>query len=173
MFIALRGSASHGLDYLRDNAATLYADAMEARDNPDALLEVFLRVPGLGLAKAGFACQLFAGIVGCLDTHNIKLYGVPMSTLSYNKNAKRDETKARRRQAYLALCERIGGSEKLWRAWCEYKASIAPGNWDNGGESVSALHVECLRREYRHNVPDLFTDTDDRPRFSPDYTGGE
>ena len=49
------------------------------------MMLAFLDVPGIGLAKAGFCCQLFAGIVGCIDTHNIRLYNVDPNILDYDK----------------------------------------------------------------------------------------
>ena len=32
-----------------------------------SLMHIFLKVDGLGLAKAGFVCQLIGGLVGCMD----------------------------------------------------------------------------------------------------------
>ena len=45
-------------------------------DKAYSLMNIFLRVDGLGMVKAGFVCQLSAGLVGCIDLHNIRLYGI-------------------------------------------------------------------------------------------------
>jgi len=45
-------------------------------DKAYSLMNIFLRIDGLGMVKAGFVCQLSAGLVGCIDLHNIRLYGI-------------------------------------------------------------------------------------------------
>ena len=79
----LWGNKIKTYEYLRDNSCQLYADAMAVidsdqsdRDKARSLMEVFLRVTGLGIPKAGFVCQLMAGLVGCMDVHNIRMYGL-------------------------------------------------------------------------------------------------
>jgi hypothetical protein len=158
------GSKRAGLAYLEKNGADLYRDAMAARDDADALLDVFLRAPGLGLVKAGFACQLFANKVGCLDVHNVRMYGLDARTLRWTA-PKRPETRAKKRRDYIELCERLGGSVRLWRSWCEYKATVRPSNWLDGAAEVSRLHVEVLAGTYDHAQTDFMFDVDERPRF--------
>ena len=58
----------------------LFDEAHSCIDSPVELLDVFLQVPGFALVKAGFACQIFAGSVGCIDTHNVTLYGISAET---------------------------------------------------------------------------------------------
>ena len=61
------GNKANTLAWLDINADSLYADAMDAlahckgRELDIRLMQIFIRVDGLGLAKAGFCCQLFAG----------------------------------------------------------------------------------------------------------------
>jgi hypothetical protein len=57
-------------------------------------MTIFLRIPGLGLPKAGFMCQLCAGLVGCMDVHNIRMYGLNIKDLTLAKNPKGDKAKA-------------------------------------------------------------------------------
>ena len=136
------GSKAAGLRYIRNNQAELYAHAMLRKDQPHKLLRAFLQVPGLGMVKAGFACQLFAGTVGCIDSHNIKLYGVPLSALRYTSKLLPDTQRKKQRQ-YVELCDGLGGSEFLWRNWCEHVARLRPDNWDDG-LAVSRFHVDTL-----------------------------
>lgn len=163
------GSKKRGIRYVQKHAKTLYCDAMAARGDDDALLKIFLRVPGLGLVKSGFVCQLFNNQVGCLDVHNIKMYDIAANVIKYNKKLKRSESRQAARRRYIEACHTLGGSAKLWAKWCAYKASLRPVNWDKAGESVSHLHIECLTGEYTHSVPDLFAGTDDRPRYHHEY----
>lgn len=157
------GAKAAGLNWLDSHGAQLYADAMAAKHDDVELLLVFLRVPGLGLVKAGFAAQLFACRVGCLDVHNIRMYGINPAVLRVSKKAK-PETLRKHAERYVQLCYKLGGPVELWAAWCEYKASLAPKNWADGAD-VSLLHVECLARAYRYTAPDLFSGLDYRPRY--------
>lgn len=158
------GSKKRGLKYLRKNVESLYWDAMCVMDDDEELLKVFLRVPGLGLVKAGFACQLFAGRVGCLDVHNVKMYGLPRSVLRFEKKAK-PKTVSRRVEEYCKLCLQLGGPVELWSSWCEYKAEVSPSvNWPEGGESVSVLHVEACSGKWWHTLPQFML-FEEQPRF--------
>jgi hypothetical protein len=152
------GSKAKGLDFIAEQRDTLFEAAHLAKSDPDQLLAVFLTVPGLGLVKAGFACQLFAGSVGCLDVHNVKLYGLPANSLAFRKTLSED-TQARKRRDYVGMCRSLGGSIELWARWCDYKASLQPDNWERGGWSVSKFHIECLTNEFDHNIL-AFIDSD-------------
>jgi len=142
----LWGFKRDSYEYVIANYPTLHGDALRALNNNDmtAMMFVFLRVPGLGLAKAGFACQLFCGRVGCIDTHNVKLYNVSPNVLTLNKSAK-EITQRRRIEAYIDLCYRCGGSELLWDAWCDLIAVRQATHWKDG-EHVSKAHADmCVR----------------------------
>lgn len=128
------------------------------------LMHVFCEITGLGLVKAGFACQLFNNQVGCIDTHNVKLYDIPLSAIRYDKTCKPDTLTAKRAN-YIALCKGLGGSKLLWAAWCDYVARKRPYNWSNGSE-VSIFYYECLTNEFKYSVPDLFDKS-----FEPAYNG--
>lgn len=138
------GSKSSGLDFLRDNIAALDSAAHQAlaRDDMRLLLDVFLTVPGLGIVKAGFCAQLFAGKIGCIDTHNIKLYGIPLSSLKYSYTLQ-PETQHKKQRQYIELCNALGGSAALWSRWCDYVAQQRPANWASG-RAVSRFHIDCV-----------------------------
>lgn len=104
------------------------------------MMLAFLDVPGIGLAKAGFCCQLFAGIVGCIDTHNIRLYNVDPNLLDYDKKATL-ETRLKKINAYLDLCQTLR-SERMWNKWCRFLFKNDP-RFDSP-EQVSRLHAEFL-----------------------------
>lgn len=155
------GSKSAGLDWLAEHSVSLWQSAVFLQHHPQQLLELFLTVPGLGMVKAGFLCQLFAGSVGCIDTHNIKLYGIKLSQLQFGY-PKRRETIERKLSGYVGLCHGIG-TQTLWRAWCEHVAALRPANWRDG-LAVSQLHVDVLARRYM--PASLYTGADFEPRFN-------
>ena len=97
-------------------------------------MHVFLRVEGLGLAKAGFCCQLFAGCVGCIDVHNLRRLSIPVTVLKLNKNAS-DVTKQKRIETYVDACSQRR-CRWLWNSWCNLIAKKQPERWRDG-EHVS------------------------------------
>lgn len=158
------GMKRAGLDWLEIHAETLYKIAMANRGHDRELLATFLAVPGLGLVKAGFACQLFNNQVGCIDTHNIKLYGIPLSAVKYNYSLK-PETLIAKQQTYVDLCHGLGGSAALWSRWCDYVATVRPHNWDSG-YAVSQFHADVITARETGAIVDLFTDISETPRFA-------
>jgi len=147
----LWGNKIKTYEYLQANSHQLYADAMAAinsgdsdRDKARALMEVFLRVDGLGIPKAGFTCQLMAGLVGCMDVHNIRLYRLDIKDLSLSKNPKTSkgvDANNKKVWAYIDVCHDIG-TESLWDIWCDLLATKSK-HWKSGAH-VSAVHYSYL-----------------------------
>ena len=109
-----------------------------------SLMRVFLRVPGLGLPKAGFMCQLCAGLVGCMDVHNIKLYGLNQNVLKLPKTLKNPDKVTEKIEVYVDLCHGYG-TEFLWNSWCEY-LSTKSKKWVDGFH-VSEVHYTYLTND--------------------------
>tara|TARA_Y100000361_G_scaffold151347_1_gene168605 strand:+ start:2302 stop:2904 length:603 start_codon:yes stop_codon:yes gene_type:complete len=112
-------------------------------DKAYSLMNIFLRVEGLGMVKAGFVCQLSAGLVGCIDLHNIRLYGIDEKVLKLPKSLKTKELRDDRINKYISICHNIG-TENLWDTWCDYLSTKSP-KWSNGFE-VSKVHYDYLMR---------------------------
>jgi len=106
-----------------------------------SLMKVFLRVPGLGLPKAGFMCQLCAGLVGCMDVHNIKLYGLDVKDLTLPKKLKSQAKKEEKIKKYITICHDYG-TESLWNSWCDHLATKS-AKWTDGFH-VSEVHYTYL-----------------------------
>ena len=106
------------MHYYYDNMMSILRS--KKGDIPDRILQLFLEVDGLGLAKASFLAQLATGhkAFGFLDSNNLIWYGLDSKITDYNKKLKSDEIKARKRKEYLDCVQRLGGGEKLWNAWC-------------------------------------------------------
>ena len=114
-----------------------------------SLMKIFLKIPGLNLPKAGFVCQLVAGLVGCMDIHNIKTYGVDAKSLEYNKNCTTSrgiDNNRKKLIKYINLCHDYG-TENLWNSWCSLIADKYPRDFVDGNH-VSELHYTYLTGEY-------------------------
>ncbi len=122
----LWGFKKDGYVYLRDNRKALYKHVRDYRAGKmwlDDLMREFVKVPGLGLPKAGFLCQLLVGRSGCLDMHNVDRFGLDAKAWMIRP---RKDPAAQLRELddkislYLKLIEACGGTEKLWDEWCEH-----------------------------------------------------
>jgi hypothetical protein len=105
-------------------------------------MNVFLQIDGLGLAKAGFVCQLTAGLVGCIDVHNIRMYNIPKKDLSFSKSIKSKTLKNKKISNYVSVCHDIG-TENLWNTWCSFLATKSKKFED--GFHVSKVHYDFLQ----------------------------
>jgi len=137
------------LSAVRERARLFVRDApkhyarLERCRTPTAALEYLAgNVPGLGLPKAGFLVQLLRGDVGCLDTVNIALYSVNAEAFSRYKQ-RSAHGRARALLAYVKLCDKLGGAERLWDVWCAHVG--ARDTW-KGAEHVSLAHVTTIRK---------------------------
>lgn len=160
------GNKAKGVEFIEGNIMRLYRDALNFVSYGDdaALMELFLRIPGMALVKAGFLCQIFAGTVGCIDTHNVKLYDIPVSALRYRYEATAECNAAKVRR-YVELCSGLGGAHALWSRWCDYVAKLRPFNWTDGAE-VSQFHVDVITGTESGAITDLFSDIEYEPTFS-------
>lgn len=91
---------------------------------------------GMGLAKAAFAVQLTRGELGCLDTHNVKRFGIDPKVATARKQS------AKAREAYLKA-QQVMTSEEWWNTWCNYVAERYSNIYQSGDE-VSALHASAI-----------------------------
>jgi hypothetical protein len=111
-------------------------------DKALSLMNVFLQIDGLGLAKAGFVCQLTAGLVGCIDVHNIRMYNIPQKDLAFSKSIKSKALKDKKISNYISVCHTIG-TESLWDTWCCSLATKTKRFED--GFHVSKVHYDFLQ----------------------------
>jgi len=93
------------------------------------------------LPKAGFLCQLCAGLVGCIDIHNIRMYNIDPKTLTLSKTVKSPAIRRKRIENYVDLCHTIG-TETLWNTWCDF-LSTKSKRWVDGNH-VSEVHYTFL-----------------------------
>jgi hypothetical protein len=134
-------------EYLHDddNMENLFTRTL-TEDDPVKLLDLWTTVPGLGLAKAGFVVQLTRGMIGCVDSHNAKLYDVHPSALVFPKGRMTLDAAHNKLQAYVNLTTAVGGSQFMWEQWCILMAEKYPSQFSNA-KSVSQTHVNIIRGE--------------------------
>ena len=150
----LFGYKRNGYKYIQSNKGLLYGQSRaiinsnkSKNDKAIELMKLYLKINGFSLAKAGFACQLVAGLVGCMDSHNIKYYNVNPNSLEYNKDVKSERGRENNRKKltdYIELCHSIG-TETLWNRWCDNLA--ARDKYWKDGNHVSQAHIDYLKGE--------------------------
>lgn len=135
------GSKHRGLDELDERAADLYemceraCQDREGEELEDELLHTVTSLHGIGCAKGGFIAQMIYGVSGCLDSHNLRRFGIPEGTF---KIADRPlKTRSALITDYNRVCRKLGGTQSLWDTWCQYLA-------DNDANYVDADHVSRL-----------------------------
>lgn len=147
----LWGFKGPAYEYLCDNKEEIYETAMAINRNfasPASrsyeLLYYFAGLPGLGIVKGGFLVQLCFGMAGCIDSHNMALFGIAPSRFkaSVFKAAKR---KKRRRMLhdYLAVIAAKGGCEVMWDRWCIHVHKLNTERYESA-HAVSKLHVTAI-----------------------------
>ena len=137
--------------YLESNKHKMFAQVMAVinSNKTDAskamsLMKIFLRVNGLGMAKAGFMCQLTAGLVGCMDSHNLKMYNLDAKDFVLAKNPKTVkglDANVKKIRNYVQICNEYG-TENLWNSWCSFLATKST-KWRDANH-VSEVHYSYL-----------------------------
>tara|TARA_R110000751_G_scaffold26104_1_gene70296 strand:+ start:2298 stop:2912 length:615 start_codon:yes stop_codon:yes gene_type:complete len=150
----LWGNKIKTYDYLMSNKSKMFAQIQAVLnsnksydDKAYSLMIIFLRVDGLGVPKAGFCCQLIAGMVGCMDLHNIKMYKLDVNSFKLNPKPKTDKANKQnieRIKNYIHLCHDYG-CEQLWDSWCDNLATKSK-RWQDGNH-VSEVHYTYLTGE--------------------------
>tara|TARA_R110002020_G_scaffold333628_7_gene549059 strand:- start:1248 stop:1847 length:600 start_codon:yes stop_codon:yes gene_type:complete len=136
------GFKNSSLDYLNSFEGHNCARWALAEDNPATVVAIYSRIPGLDIVKAGFLATLTHGVGGCLDSHNIKLYNLkPRSFRTHHKMLW--DTRLAHADRYIKLCDKLGGTEKIWDNWCSHIAAKYPQTYKDGGE-VSQFHTHYI-----------------------------
>lgn len=144
-----------GADYVYENRYELYNESMKIIKSKKQgakhdLVMRWLQVPGLGVVKASFVTQMFAGWVGCLDVHNIRKYlpdeDAKKGTPSFWQTAGlSQESKYKKVSNYIDFCYKLGGPGVLWDQWCTARPLEQPKLID--GEHLSGLHPVWLSED--------------------------
>ncbi len=134
--------------YLRVQTSKLALHAMEPWQlYPTYAMEtVIANIPGLGLAKGGFVCQMLGQPIACLDVRNRDVLGLPERFFREFRRDRNGDVKVspkrfrERVEQYIATCQNTGGAEYWWNRWCNDTAA----RLGTTGEEISAEHVRII-----------------------------
>ena len=148
------GNKISGVKYLDKKHGELAAQLATLRANriadghgaAVAAIDLLLQVPGLNTIKAAFFAQCLGFDVGCIDSHNAKMYSVKVSAFSVSPKHTA-KTRLAKVASYVTLCNELGGSAYLWDAWCYLIADKYPNHFKDG-ETVSHLHTTLITEGY-------------------------
>lgn len=128
----------HGL--LVYNTKEYGTDSFEATCNA---VNIFSRIPSIGIVKAGFMAQMCGYNVACLDRHNLRDLGLPESAFLLNKKSS-SSLRSKKISDYVELC-REKGSEYWWNWWCNFVAERGGMNKSlPTGDAVSRYHATTI-----------------------------
>ncbi len=140
-----------GITYAFDNKDELHTLMLNIKetvgtdtiDGAQAAVDLFMRIPSIGMVKAGFIAQMCGFEVACLDRHNIRMLGLSEAALKVSKKIK-PELRLKKIRQYVKLC-RLEGAEYWWDTWCNYVAEKGGMNKSlPTGDAVSAYHVTSI-----------------------------
>lgn len=142
---------AQGITYAQEHKVELHTLMLNIRetagcdtiDGAQAIVDLFMRIPSIGMVKAGFIGQMLGFQVACLDRHNVRALGLSESALRINKKASQ-EVRLKKIREYVKLCRRKG-SEYWWDTWCNFVADRGGMNKSlPTGDAVSRYHVDAV-----------------------------
>ena len=131
-----------GYEFIKSNRKYLHKILYDNSLSDAEKLLAMTSIPGIGIVKAGFILQLCTGKVGCLDVHNLKMFGFSESAFKFSKSVKQNTALAKC-NLYIETCEKLGGSRYLWNNWCRFIADKYPKHFTSA-EQVSQMHVDLI-----------------------------
>lgn len=143
---ALWGFKRGAYDFLRLNKFDLHTRVVAATDSETAI-EALTTIPGMGIVKSAFVCQMMGHDVGCLDTRNIKRLGLnPREYRSDGEAGK--HTAAFKRKIGRYVDATYGKAETLWNDWCEDVAKV----YAVSAEDISRQHLVIVPKSIRRGL---------------------
>jgi len=136
---ALWGHKRGAYDYLRLNKMALHKQVCAANDSETAIRAV-ATIPGMGIVKAAFVCQMMGHDVGCLDSRNLERLGIPPREWEGRKGTYSFKRKVERYVQFTG-----GQAETLWNDWCEDVAKV----YAISAESISREHLVIVPKGMR------------------------
>jgi hypothetical protein len=144
---ALWGFKRAGYEAVEGDKRKLYSALVERSESLPWAIYTMMSFPGFGMVKGSFFLQCIGYQVGCLDSHNIKRFGLDEKTLKVSANLSVDK-KMEKVYGYIDTCDRLGGAEGLWNDWCKHVASLGKQNKSlPTAEAVSRFHYEVISQQ--------------------------
>jgi hypothetical protein len=134
----LFGWKAQSYAFLTENKDALWRAMLACESNESAIFTM-ASVPGLGIIKAAFVCQMFGFDVACLDSRNMAVQGRHTREYLTRGEARKRMPKFRHDVArYMA--ETRGRARELWDDWC----NAAGKTYGMTGEAISQLHLDTI-----------------------------
>jgi len=155
----LWGKKWDGLEYLTDNADYLYGKMYHIADTKGYdsveacadVVQLFMKVPNMGMVKAGFFAQCLGFNVACIDSHNITRLGLNPNLVKSPPAGMKPATVRKKVEAYVELTQ-AEGSMYWWNSWCNYVAGNRANRALDTGDVVSRFHVECITHGFERGI---------------------
>lgn len=128
-------------DYLRLNKWRLWETVSGLKDTAAAVGEL-AQIPGMGIVKSAFVCQMMGHDVGCLDTRNIQRLGLDAREWRTD-GVKTGPAFKRKVDRYVDFTG--GQAETLWNDWCEDVAGV----YKVSAEEISRDHLIIVPHRLR------------------------
>jgi hypothetical protein len=109
----------------------------------DSLILAYLALPGFGIVKASFLCQMTVADGACLDVHNLDRMGLRLDAFNCSKTLTVATIRARI-AAYNRIWAAQGDSAYWWDSWCNYVAVRRRKWFPYGGAQCSAIHPDVI-----------------------------
>lgn len=134
----LFGHKADAFRYVQAHKVQLWQDVCNATDTADAI-RALCKVPGLGIVKSAFVCQLMGFDVACLDTRNIQREG--RNPNQYRSRGEAHKTTRAFGRKILDYVRDTGGrAREYWDIWCEDVADA----YKRTAEDISRIHLDCI-----------------------------
>jgi hypothetical protein len=117
------------IEYIWNNREKLMGEFNELNSKNDLhkIIARLSRIPGVQPVKAGFVAQLIYGKAGCIDTHNIDIYGKVFPELKDDLEPKKWTLKGGNEKGvenYTKLLDKLQdrgiGTKQLWDVWVDF-----------------------------------------------------
>lgn len=138
----MKGDALSFLVYEEPEQIASVAATFAATTEVMEAMDLALTLPGLGMVKAGFLCQLYGLPVGCIDSHNAQIFDINVSQYEVRRGMQA-RTRLRKINEYVDLCYDLGGSAYLWDHWCAYLSSLYEEVGTPSNVSRTHVHLVC------------------------------
>jgi hypothetical protein len=157
----LFGSKRDAYLYLENNTEAVWSRVCATDDAEEAIWTV-AQIPGVGIIKSAFVCQMIGFDVACLDTRNIQREGRSPREFRAETN-KRKLQPAFRRHIARYIRETGGRARELWDAWCTDVAAT----YGQTPDAISKVHLTTIVPVGYRDLPappvPLYGQSDDIP----------
>lgn len=114
------------IEYIWNNRHQLFNELpkLAAQGDDRAIISRLSQIPGVKPIKAGFIAQLLFGRAGCIDVHNLDIYGKVFPDLKDKLDPKRWQRGEEGVEDYVSTLQDLEkrgiGTQQLWDVWVDF-----------------------------------------------------